>query len=186
MNPTTTITPGRKRILAVSGIVVAASLSFAGASAAMADDAAEPSADVTTQPETPAAESDTHEGTAQLDAYFGAGYTFDDALALGDLWSTDVLETKIQAGQAVLDGVALPIAPGSTPSEDAEWAASGLTVEQTTAFFDAGYSVEDIDTLNALWNTSTPETKARAGQLLLDGQDVPVAPSGQPVATDGL
>lgn len=187
MNATTTTTPGRTRVLAVSGILVAASLSFAGASAAMADDAPEPTADATTQPEVAVAGAGdgSYEGEAQLDAYFGAGYTFDDALALSDLWSADLFETKVRAGQALLDGESLPVAPGSTPVAEDEWAASGLTAEQATAFFDAGYSGEDIDALNALWSTSTPETKARAGQLLLDGEALPVAPSGQPAATGG-
>ena len=44
----------------------------------------------------------------------------------------------------------------------------------------AGYTQAQYDTLSALWNSDATETKAHAGQLILDGQTVPVAPSGTP------
>lgn len=44
-----------------------------------------------------------------------------------------------------------------------------------------GYTVEDRAALEVLWNSDPVETKARAGQMLLDGQTPPVAPSGVPV-----
>ena len=52
--------------------------------------------------------------------------------------------------------------------------------EQFEAFWGAGYTAEDVEALGAIWNTSSSETKARAGQMILDGQTPPVAPSGTP------
>ena len=49
---------------------------------------------------------------AQYDAYFAAGYDYEDAEALAALWSTDTDETKTRAGQMLLDGETPPIAPG--------------------------------------------------------------------------
>jgi hypothetical protein len=60
-----------------------------------------------------------------------------------------------------------------------------VSIEQSDAFFGAGYSGEDVDELSALWSTDFLETKARAGQLLLDGQPLPIEPSGTPVEVAG-
>ena len=49
-----------------------------------------------------------------------AGYTYDDAVALAALWSTDVADTKAQAGGLLLDGQTLPVAPGSSVPADTE------------------------------------------------------------------
>jgi uncharacterized protein YciW len=47
-----------------------------------------------------------------LNAYFNAGYTYNDAVKLAQLWnSTDVYQTKIDAGNKLLAGQTLPIAP---------------------------------------------------------------------------
>lgn len=54
----------------------------------------------------------------------------------------------------------------------------GYTKEQYLAFWGAGYTAADVETLNALWGTEFVETKARAGQMILDGETVPVPPSG--------
>ena len=42
------------------------------------------------------------------------------------------------------------------------------------AFWAAGYTSEDVATLGELWHTDPFETKAKAGQLLLDGQPLPL------------
>lgn len=54
----------------------------------------------------------------------------------------------------------------------------GYTKEQYLAFWGAGYTPEDVEALQALWGTEYSETKARAGQMVLDGETVPVTPSG--------
>lgn len=49
---------------------------------------------------------------SELNAYFGAGYNYDDAIQLGKLWNqTDVLQIKTEAGQKLLAGQTLPVAP---------------------------------------------------------------------------
>ncbi|NAZ75957.1 hypothetical protein GTQ99_11115 [Kineococcus sp. T13] len=61
-----------------------------------------------------------------------------------------------------------------------DWSAmpEGYTRAQYEAFWDAGYTYDDVLALDELWNTDDTETKARAGQLLLDGRAVPIPPSG--------
>ncbi|NAZ75960.1 hypothetical protein GTQ99_11130, partial [Kineococcus sp. T13] len=53
---------------------------------------------------------------AQYEAFWGAGYTYDDVLVLNELWGTGDTETKARAGQLVLDGQSLPLAPSGTPA----------------------------------------------------------------------
>ncbi|WP_380159233.1 hypothetical protein [Kineococcus sp. R86509] len=46
---------------------------------------------------------------AARDVFFGAGYTYDDAVELGGLWNTDDWQAKALGGQALQNGQALPI-----------------------------------------------------------------------------
>lgn len=117
----------------------------------------------------------------QYEAFWGAGYTADDVQTLGELWSIDAIETKARAGQLILDGAAPPLAPGGsddgpTPVEH--------TQAQSEALWSAGYTAEDVEALNELWDTEFTETKARAGQMLLDGFVLPLDPSDPGSATD--
>ncbi|WP_258723651.1 hypothetical protein [Cellulomonas sp. NS3] len=129
----------------------------------------------------------------QYDAFWGAGYTPEDVDALAALWSTGTTETKARAGQMLLDGLVPPVAEGTAPADGtapsdgtapAEGYAEPLDPSATeddrarAAFWDAGYTLEDVEALNALWSSESLETKARAGRLLLDGEPVPVAPGG--------
>ncbi|MGW6129846.1 hypothetical protein ACWFNE_07450 [Cellulomonas sp. NPDC055163] len=177
--------PRGRRIVAAG--VVAAGLSVAGAGAAMAV--------APTSAVSQAVAGALHDAgvdwsfmpegytQAQYEAFWGAGYTPQDVDTLGALWSTGTTETKARAGQMVLDGQELPIAP-SPVVEDGSGTGSGggtigtveYTEEQLAAFWDAGYTVEDLAALNDLWSSESIETKARAGQMILDGQAVPVAP----------
>ena len=83
-------------------------------------------------------------------------------------------------------GVATAAAPTSALSRSVteilqsagvDWSTmpDGYTPEQYEAFWGAGYTPENVEELGALWNLEATETKARAGQLILDGQPVPVA-----------
>ncbi|GEK21986.1 hypothetical protein [Cellulomonas xylanilytica] len=114
----------------------------------------------------------------QYEAFWGAGYTSEDVEELGALWNLGTTETKARAGQLILDGqpVPVPVPPGPVVDEGAV----PVTDEQFAAFWDAGYTSEDVEALGAIWNSDFAETKARAGQMLLDGQTPPVAPSGTP------
>lgn len=120
-------------------------------------------------------------------AFWGAGYTPEDVQELQDLWGTDLTETKARAGQMILDGETVPVPPSGTPEgEGAEPTSDpGDGLEGTepagdealyTAALNAGYTVDDIDALAALWGTEWMETKARVGRAVIDGQTLPVAP----------
>ncbi|WP_155859333.1 hypothetical protein [Cellulomonas sp. KRMCY2] len=52
----------------------------------------------------------------------------------------------------------------------------------TTTTRAAAHTPDDLQELTTLWDSDATETKARAGQLILDGQTPPVAPTGTPVA----
>lgn len=114
-------------------------------------------------------------------AFWGAGYTPEDAEALQALWGTDYTETKARAGQMILDGETVPVPPSGSPAGDpgdgveGNWSEDG-DVALYTAAIDAGYTIDDIDALAALWGTEWMETKARVGQAVIDGQTLPVAP----------
>lgn len=188
MNPSTR---RRKRLVAAG--VVAASLSVAGAGAAMAANSATPAAveekaasqappaeaaatpvpaatGPATDPGSEVADPEAPDLTeAQSNALWEAGYTPEDIDALGAIWATEWWETKARLGQMVLDGVEVPIAPGSTPSQ-----VPGE--DQRRAFWRAGYTYEDAEALAAIWGIDSWETKARAGQALMDGETLPIAP----------
>ncbi len=59
-----------------------------------------------------------------------------------------------------------------------EWSAmpAGYTRGQYEAFWGAGYTADNVETLSDLWKLDATETKARAGQMLLDGRTPPVKP----------
>ena len=114
----------------------------------------------------------------QYEAFWGAGYTPENVEELGALWNLEATETKARAGQLILDGQPVPVpAASTTPTEPAVV----LTDEQFEAFWDAGYTAEDIEAIGAIWHSEFVETKARVGQMILDGQTPPVPPSGTPV-----
>ena len=117
---------------------------------------------------------------AQYEAFWGAGYSAADVARLSTLWKSDALETKAHAGQMILDGKTLPIAPTPESSAASSPSTVDFTKAQQDAFWGAGYTDADITKLNALWNSDTTETKAHAGQMILDGKPLPVAPSGTP------
>lgn len=68
----------------------------------------------------PTAPSDPGTGTgigvgddesAAVDAFFAAGYTYADAVALGTVWNVDPWEAKVTGGGKLLAGETLPVAP---------------------------------------------------------------------------
>ena len=115
----------------------------------------------------------------RADAFWGAGYYMEDASALADLWHVSLLEAKGRAGQLLLDGQPVPVAPGSSLDLTDPDTILGLRLE---AFWDAGYTGDDGAELAALWNVDVLEAKSTAGQLLRDGQPVPLGPSGTPAS----
>ena len=105
----------------------------------------------------------------ELEAYFAAGYDYDNAVQLVALWNaTDTDTVKAAAGLKLLQGDTLPVMPSGTPATPQEKA--------LTAYFDAGYDYNDAVTLGTLWHeTDMTQVKTEAGQKLLDGQSLPVA-----------
>jgi hypothetical protein len=114
----------------------------------------------------------------QYEAFWGAGHTVEDVEELSDLWNLGATEAKAKAGQLILDGQPVPVTGEAPTSDPGDEGAVLVTDEQFEAFWGAGYTAEDAEELGAIWNTPFSETKARAGQMLLDGQTPPVAPSG--------
>lgn len=113
-------------------------------------------------------------------AFWGEGYTYDDQLALEELWGLDATETKARAGQAILDGEALPFAPGERTAPEVTEAGTvvGTEIAAANVAMNAGYTVEDIEELAELWATDYWQTKVHVGELVRAGENVPVEPSG--------
>ena len=179
MNPSTR---RRKRLVAAG--VVAVSLSVAGTGAAMAangaragsvEEAATPDPVVeeaaTPDPVVESAPVDVPPSAPEevYDALWDAGYTIEDVDALATLWGIDPMDAKARTGQMLLDGEPVPVAPGSTPSYFPE-------SDEYEAFWAAGYTYDDLLALGALWGLEESDAKARAGQALIDGETLPIAP----------
>jgi hypothetical protein len=158
---------------------------------------------------------------ADIDAFFSAGYDYQDAVTLAGMWKVGSYSAKIKGGKLLLAGGDLPIPPSGPPTQagtaiigtnSASKAALGrLTKAQRAklakagklvvvpgsssgassdgespadaAYFAAGYDYQDAVALGNIWNeTDINQIKAEAGQKLLDGDTLPVQPSGTPEA----
>jgi hypothetical protein len=122
-------------------------------------------------PEPGGAQTDPAEAR-RIEAFFGAGYVYDDAVELAELWKiADPYEAKAEAGKKLLAGKKLPIKPSP---ENVAVAKEGKQVE---AFFDAGYDYEDAVRLAELWRTADAyQAKVQAGKKILAGDDLPFKP----------
>ena len=85
-------------------------------------------------------------------------------------------------------GAAMAVAPTSAVSRavagalheaGVDWSSmpAGYTKAQYEAFWGAGYSAADVARLSTLWKSDALETKAHAGQMILDGKTLPIAPT---------
>ncbi|GAA0295662.1 hypothetical protein [Kineococcus aurantiacus] len=54
---------------------------------------------------------DAQNDMTRVDAFFAAGYTYDDAVTLGETWNVDTWEAKVTGGQKLMAGETLPFAP---------------------------------------------------------------------------
>ncbi|GEL98161.1 hypothetical protein [Cellulomonas terrae] len=196
MNPRTSTTGSSRRTAAVGVVAVTLTVGATGVAYALAT-ADRPAAEVTAGDAAPPAPVDdavpaTDDPTAadvlagpdeytqeRADAFWDAGYYLEDAFALAALWNLDILEAKGRAGQLLLDGQPVPVAPGSSLDlTDPDT----IAMLELNAFWDAGYTGDDGVTLAALWNVDVGEAKATAGTMLRNGQALPIAPSGTPVS----
>jgi hypothetical protein len=127
---------------------------------------------------TPTASSPSYTQDEEWSAYFAAGYDYNDAVQLAQLWndSSSIGQVKAEAGLDLLDGQTLPVQPSGTPETPSEKAQS--------AFFAAGYDSNDAVTLSKMWHDSDlMQVKTEAGQKLIDGQPLPIQPSGPSVSS---
>lgn len=111
---------------------------------------------------------------AQLarEAFLASGYTYEDAVVLAELWRSDAGRAKAVAGQRLLGGAPLPVAPGSPAASAGDQ--PPVVDEAVDAFFAAGLSEQDASALADLWQEDDlMVVKAVAGQQLLDGAAVP-------------
>ena len=108
-----------------------------------------------------------------LAAYFAAGYDYNDAVQLGQMWNeTDITKVKAEAGAKLIDGETLPIQP-SAPNQGVD----PQTAAAVKEFFDAGYDYNDAVQLGKMWNeTDLFQVKAEAGKKLMAGQVLPIGP----------
>jgi hypothetical protein len=121
---------------------------------------------------------------ADLNAYFAAGYTYEDAVGLAQLWNiSDPYQAKIDAGGKLLAGATLPLKPGSQPTaptvatSDSDSAAASADDGAVAAFFKSGYTYDDAVTLGKIWKIDdTYQVKIDAGQKLMAGQTLPIKP----------
>jgi hypothetical protein len=153
---------------------------------------------------------------ADVEAFFNAGYDYNDAATLAGIWhTTTTYQAKVKAGKKIENGESLPIPPsGRSGAASASTAASTRTKKLVSkkmliirkkaaakqsvpsvatsgttdglspalaAYFNAGYDYTDAQQLASAWHeTDLGQVKAQAGQKLLDGDSLPVKPSGQP------
>ncbi|GIG19898.1 hypothetical protein Cch01nite_06220 [Cellulomonas chitinilytica] len=193
MKPLASTTRSPRRLAAAGVVAATLTVGAAGAAYALAHDARREGAPAAAAPEqaevpdasatwvlpSPIPRPATPLTQEQSDAFWAAGYYMEDADALATLWGTDLQEAKSRAGQLLLDGQPVPVAPGS--SLDLSDPGTVMMLEQG-AFWDAGYTAEDGATLAALWHVDVTEAKISAGKILRDGQALPIPPSGTPVS----
>jgi hypothetical protein len=125
-------------------------------------------------PASSAATTETADDAA-IDAFFAAGYSYDDAVTLAKAWgSADPFETKVLAGRKLEAGEKLPIAAGAVDPATVASVAEGAQVDK---FFAAGYTYDDAVQLAKIWGSTDPyQAKITAGKKLLAGQTLPVRP----------
>jgi hypothetical protein len=116
----------------------------------------------------PAASADA----AALQAFFDAGYVWDDAVQLAALWKiADPSDAKVVAGKKLEAGQTLPIQPKPGNVQAAKESAA------VAKFFAAGYTYDDAVRLAALWKLKDAyAAKVAAGEKLLAGQTLPIKP----------
>ena len=107
------------------------------------------------------------------DAYFGAGYDYDNAVQLAKLWnSTDKIgDVKAAAGLRLLAGETLPVKPSPENIEAAK------NQKWTDAFFAAKYTYDDAAKLAKMWHLpDAGAAKVAAGKKLAAGETLPIKP----------
>jgi hypothetical protein len=131
-------------------------------------------------PSVPAAKPPQDVLQQRWDAYFQAGYDYDDAVRLSKLWQTnaEIGLVKAEAGRRLLAGETLPFAATPDPEPSGEPVENSEEQKQIQAFFYAGYTYDEAVKLAKLWKLSDPsDAKYLAGKKLLAGEKLPVKPT---------
>ena len=127
---------------------------------------------------TPAPPVEADPDQQAYDAYFNAGYDYDDAVVLAKLWKSkgEIGSVKAEAGRKLLAGETLPIRP--TPNEpETEEPIDPKTQKRLDAYFKAGYNYDDAVKLAKLWKLADPySAKVEGGKRLLAGDSLPFKP----------
>jgi hypothetical protein len=120
---------------------------------------------------------ETAKQQVDIDAFFAAGYGYDDAVKLARIWKTkDAQAAKIEGGKKLLAGQTLPIKPGPV-AENPPAAEAALESKAVDKFFAAGYSYDDAVQLARIWKLVDPyHAKIEGGKKLLAGQSLPIKP----------
>ena len=120
-------------------------------------------------PSTPDPQASADE--AAFNAFFNAGYVWDDAVRLAKLWhQSDPSDAKIKAGKKIEAHQPLPFKPKAANVKAAKEQAAVLK------FWDAGYDQNAAAKLAKLWHVSTYQAKVEGGQKLLAGETLPIQP----------
>lgn len=103
------------------------------------------------------------EDQAAVEAFFAAGYGYDDAVLLAGLQGLpDSFAAKIEAGRVLVGGTALADSPLADPTLD-----DGLSDEYLAQVAVSwGYAPDDIDVLAQAWGVDAAEAAVRAGREL--------------------
>jgi hypothetical protein len=125
-------------------------------------------------PDTPSGQEPVEDSAEQkqIQAFFFAGYTYDEAVKLADLWKLpDASAAKVMAGKKLLAGEKLPVKPTAAGVK------AGLEAKRVDKFFAAGYDYEDALKLAKLWKTKDAySAKVEGGRRLLAGRPLPIKP----------
>lgn len=114
------------------------------------------------------------------DAFWDAGYSFEQLTALADYWDLDQFGAKAKAGSLILDGdqgfvdAALAdigtIAPAPTTPPAGDWNPDADDLDAFAAYWEAGYGYNQLLALADYWDLSEFDAKVKAGTLVLGGR----------------
>ncbi|MEM8923801.1 MAG: hypothetical protein AAGD35_09875 [Actinomycetota bacterium] len=112
-----------------------------------------------------------------VEAFFDAGYDYDDAVRLAEYWGyPNVYDAKVTKGQVILGLIGFPPPAGTPP-----------LVTPLGAFFNAGYDYEDAVRLAEYWGyLSASEAKTIKGKVILGIIEFPAENSAPPVAEQAV
>ena len=128
-------------------------------------------------PSTPSSDAELEK---QYDAFFAAGYDYEDAVKLAAIWRSrdDIGTIKAEAGRRLLAGETLPIRATPNDPETETPETSAKDQKRLEAYFAAGFNYDDAVKLAKLWKLADPgAAKVEGGKRLLAGKKLPVKPS---------